>query len=187
MRKPTNRNGALSERERQPPPLPLQEPRPAPWSDLVAAGRRWLLHNWDSEPTPARVPPPWRFESGPDPAFAKVAKYVDATAAPHGPYSVDPDVTNDDMGYGERLGDELLRVGDAGIATPRGRVRQRTKTGWQLLSPAGSSQAPADAPAQEDASRLARAATRAPAKGPRAKAAARPRASEKTKTKKKAD
>jgi hypothetical protein len=187
MRKPTNRNGALPERERQPPPLPLQEPRPAPWSDLVAAGRRWLLHKWDSEPPPARVPPPWRFESGPNPAFAKVAKYVDATAAPHGPYSVDPDVTNDDMGYGERLGDELLRVGDAGIATPRGRVRQRTKTGWQLLSPAGSSRAPADAPSQEDATRLARAATRAPAKGPRAKAAARPRASEKTKTKKKAD
>jgi hypothetical protein len=187
MRKPTNRKDALPAREPQPTAPPLQEPRPAAWSDLVAAGRRWLLHEWDSEPTPTRVRPPWQFENGAGPAFAKVEKYIDATAAPHGPYSVDPDVTNDDMGYGERIGDELLHVGDTGKATLRGRVRQRTKTGWQLLTPARGSRAPADSPAQLDAPRLARATTRTPAKAPRPKPAARPRASGTRKVTKRAE
>ena len=103
MKSRRDRNDAFPTREPQPPAPPLREPRPAPWSDLVAAGRRWLVHKWDSQPKPAGVPPPWRFGSEPDPAFAKLVDYIDPTATQHGPYTVDPDVTNDDMGYGERF------------------------------------------------------------------------------------
>lgn len=187
MKKPANGNNTLSTRSPKPPAPPLQEPRRAPWTDLVAAGRRWLVSKWESEPKPTGVPPPWRFESGPAPAFVKVAKYIAATAAPHVPYTVDPDVTNDDMGYGERVSDELLRVAERGTVTPRTRVRQRTKTGWQVLTPAGGSRAPEDAPEPRGASHPARAATRTPAESLGGKKASSPRPNGRTRAKKKAE
>jgi hypothetical protein len=164
MKKRTERTDVLPARRPQPLEPSLQEPRPPPWSDLVAAGRRWLLHQWAAEPKPTRVSPPWRLESGSNPAFAGVAKYVDATAAPRGPYSVDPDITNDDLGYGERVSDRLLRVGGDGDAKERKRVRQRTKTGWQTLTPAVGTRSPGDERALPDARPRARGARSRPGK-----------------------
>jgi hypothetical protein len=163
MNKRTNNPGPLPAREPRPLAPPLEEPRPAPWGDLVAAGRRWLLHQWDAEKKPTRVSPPWGSEGEPASAFAKVGKYVNATAALYGQYQVDPDITNDDMGYGERVSDELLRVGD-GATKMQKRVRQRTKTGWQAITPAADSPSPASAQTAAAAPRRARGASRAPAK-----------------------
>lgn len=185
MKKRANGNDALSTRSPEPPAPPLQEPRQARWTDLVAAGRRWLVSEWGSEPKPTRVRPPWRSESAPAPAFAKVAKYIAATAAPHEPYTVDPDVTNDDMGYGERVSDELLRIGEDGTVTSRRRVRQRTKTGWQVLTLGGGSPAPEDAPAPRGASHPARVAKRTPGDSHRGKTTSSPRSSGRTRAKKK--
>ncbi len=158
MNKRTNRPGPLHARE----PRLLEEPRPAPWGDLVAAGRRWLLHQWDAEKKPTRVSPPWGSEGEHAPAFAKVRKYVNATAAPYGQYQVDPDITNDEMGYGERVSDELLRVDGAGTKVQK-RVRQRTKTGWQAITPAVDSPSPASAQTAGAGPRRGRGASRAPA------------------------
>ncbi len=152
----------MNKRTNKPGPLPAEEPRPAPWGDLVAAGRRWLLHQWDAEKKPTRVSPPWGSGGEPVPAFEKVGKYVNATTAPHGQYQVDPDITNDEMGYGERVSDELLRVG-AGTKVQK-RVRQRTKTGWQAITPAADSPSPASAQTAAAAPRRGRGASRAPAK-----------------------
>lgn len=154
----------MNKRTNEPGPLPAREPRPAPWRDLVAAGRRWLLHQWDAEKKPTRVSPPWGPGGEPDPAFKKVGKYVNATAAPYGQYQVDPDITNDEMGYGERVSDELLRVGDGAGTKVQKRVRQRTKTGWQAITPAADSPSPASVKTAADAPRRARGARRGPAK-----------------------
>jgi hypothetical protein len=166
MNKRTNKAGPLPAREPRPPAPPLEEPRPAPWGDLVAAGRRSLLHQWDAERKPTHVSPPWGPEGELERAFAKLGKYVNATAAPYGQYQVDPDITNDEMGYGERVSDELLRVGDGAGAKVQPRVRQRTKTGWQAISPAADSPSPASAQTAATSPRRARGATRGPAKPP---------------------
>ncbi|HEX6240502.1 MAG TPA: hypothetical protein VFZ61_06395 [Polyangiales bacterium] len=104
-------------RKGQPTPEPLMNPRDAPWQDSIAARRRLLL---DGEAGNR-----FKIVSGIEPSVESIALAVYR-------FSKGPDFTNDEMGYGEVLVDELWYVKNGRFLSVE-RVSQRTKTGRQYL------------------------------------------------------
>jgi hypothetical protein len=152
-------DGLVETREQVTPALRLEDPRVPPWQDLIAADRRRLLSGKDDAvPTQealmalrkahARVSRTRASKKkGKDVPGASLAELeqgkeaianaqgnwtsIDPTTHPYR-YTRGPDLTNDEMGYGERLDEELWFVVDGTIVS-KWRSSQRTKSGRQFL------------------------------------------------------
>jgi hypothetical protein len=119
-----NKNGVIIPRLKRPGWSDLVDPRDPPWEDRVAAARRELKLR--ATRTSAldlggrrMAPPSVRLQS----EVVSNAIYR---------YSKGPDFTNDELGYGEVIEEEIWLIQD-GKATSHKRISQRTKTGRQIL------------------------------------------------------
>jgi hypothetical protein len=108
-------DGLLEARNPVKPATSLQDPRVPAWADQVAAERRRLRAAY-SAPEAQRVIPTSK------PLTAQIYKY-----------SRGADLTNDEMGYGER-GEEVLWSVHGKELKPEKRTIQRTKSGRQVLT-----------------------------------------------------
>jgi hypothetical protein len=151
--------GVYAVRTARPPRAELIDPRDPAWDELVAAYRRYLL---------LRAAQP-----GDEPASSLPGLSEQLSAAAYR-YSKGPDFTNDSLGYGEALHEQLWWVVEDGSVVAQTRTSQRTKTGKQLLraqparveqarvQPAVAPSAPASQPARTLPEQASRPRRRAP-------------------------
>ena len=117
-----DRTGLLEARNPIVPRTGLQDPRAPSWADQVAARRRVLMAAY------AR-----RVRTGEDVAIPATTE--DLTGRIY-KYSRGADLTNDEMGYGER-GFEVFCAVEGDALKEATRTIQRTKSGKQTLTPPG--------------------------------------------------
>lgn len=116
----TDSGGVLESREPIRPIPDLNDPRLPIWSDRIVALRVFMIESKGGGAESAKVEALFSDESL-DPLAGSVYRYTRAG-----------DLTNDEMGYGERVTEPLWSTnGDK--AEPRERISQRTKSGRQSL------------------------------------------------------
>ena len=110
--------GRVSDQRKRKEPNPdLSDPRQAPWDESLRAERARRLHRPGKEPV-----------RGAETSKDQVEEF---TAAAYR-YSKSPDFTNDELGYGEVITEELWQARDGKLVSLE-RRSQRTKTGRQVL------------------------------------------------------
>ncbi len=149
------KNGVRDPRPVDPPPKRLVDPRIVASRDLIALERRLLSPRRGLEdvadPKGARIPSKLRdaaktsaktyrelIGKAPEGPAAAAGKTRDADANADLPmfpyrYTKGPDITNDEMGYGERLEELFYVPTENGGLEPFKRLSQRTKSGRQVL------------------------------------------------------
>ncbi len=114
-------HGALREERSPVPSIPtLEDPRVPTWSDQVAALRVRLIDR-----PPAGAPR--------DDATKRLLRGFPASTGGIYRYSRGDDLTNDEMGYGERISEPLWAKQSGGKLERTTRTSQRTKSGRQEL------------------------------------------------------
>ena len=100
----------------------LAEPRVLTWRDAIAAERRRLMLYPRGQPDPRANP-------------TKAVQPVETEVTPIYHYTREHDLTNDHLGYGEQVVDELWMFEEGKIRVKLDvRKSQRTRSGRQLLS-----------------------------------------------------
>jgi hypothetical protein len=106
------------------PPIELQDPRTPVWADQVAARRRLLSRHYEQRSRGSGL------TTAPETA-KPLAAQSDLTNRVY-KYSRGVDLTNDEMGYGERGEEQLWHVKEQTLQ-PMPRSSQLTKSGRQPL------------------------------------------------------
>jgi hypothetical protein len=130
---PADGGGLLEVRNPVFPDASLQDPRVPTWGDRVAAQRRLLMGAFKPKKSAVAARPLERAE---DPTGSAVATKAlglaeDLTGQVYR-YTRGNDLTNDEMGYGERADEVFWEVSGKKLV-PRLRTSQRTKSGRQVL------------------------------------------------------
>jgi hypothetical protein len=107
-------------RKVKPPAPKFEPPRPMPFGDFVRAQRHWLKVHATSRARPS--PPKNPFADDKDTEIPAIAIYRHARG---------PDLTNDEMGYGESR-EEVFWYLDGSQCRIAKRVSRQTKTGRQV-------------------------------------------------------
>ena len=100
------------------PGLDLSDPRQSPWDERLRAQRALLIHRQEGKAA----------SSG-----AKPKDQVEQFTAAVYRYSKNPDFTNDELGYGDVITEELWQARGGKLVSLE-RRSQRTKTGRQVLA-----------------------------------------------------